>query len=404
MGWLRWIGGAAVQVPDAPTAPAFDAIIDLSLDRLPSGVGRDAAVDAAIKAVGALPGAGWISVQFHRQTAPAAAQVFPAGTSDKQAGDAWQSLRLQVETTALQAVVALGPTAAGIPPPPKLEATFAETLAQRRKLDYGSALIQPGRRAGFAESMAAPFDALDKLAALALLVSQSSAIQSPVSKSTVSKSPRAVPNAIAPEPPDMEAGITIVARLLGFVLPTDGRSTATAAMQRFGSFAAILAAPESELRRVPGLGTHGIAAIKLIHAAAIRLARAGVTGQPLLENSERLVAYLSAVLARERIEQFRILFLDERGMLRADEVQGTGTVNHTPVYPREVVRRALELGASSLVLVHNHPSGDPAPSEDDIDMTRQISEAAEALSIAIRDHYIIGNGRWFSFREGGLLP
>ena len=175
-------------------------------------------------------------------------------------------------------------------------------------------------------------------------------------------------------------------------------------MQRFGSFAAILAAPESELRRVPGLGTHGIAAIKLVHAAALRLARAGVTGQPVLENSELLVAYLSAVLARERIEQFRILFLDDRGMLRADEVQGTGTVNHTPVYPREVVRRALELGASSLVLVHNHPSGDPTPSEDDIDMTRQISEAAAALSIAIRDHYIIGNGRWFSFREGGLLP
>ncbi len=403
MGWRRWIGGAVVQAPDAATTPAFDAIIDLSLDRLPSGVGRGAAVDAAIAAVGALPGAGWISVQFHPQAAPAAAQVFPAGTNDKQAGDVWQGLRLQVEATALQAVAALGPAADGIPPP-KREATFEETLAQRRRLDYGSALIQPGRRAGFAEATAAPFDALDKLAALALLVSQSSAIQATASKPAVSKPPRAAPKPITPEPPDMEDGITIVARLLGFVLPSDGRSTATAAMQRFGSFAAILAAPESELRRVPGLGTHGIAAIKLIHAAAIRLARAGVTGQPLLENSERLVAYLSAVLARERIEQFRILFLDERGMLRADEVQGTGTVNHTPVYPREVVRRALELGASSLVLVHNHPSGDPAPSRDDIDMTRQISEAAEALSIAIRDHYIIGNGRWFSFREGGLLP
>ena len=403
MGWLRWrSGGAAVQ-PAA--APAFDALIDLSLDCLPSGVGRDAAVDAATKAVAALPGAGWISVALHRHTTPATAQVFPAGTSDKPAGAEWQSLRLQVVATALQAVVALGPAAAGIPIPAKREATFEETLAQRRTLDYGSALIQPGPRAGFAESMAAtPFDALDKLAALAMLVSQTSAIQSSAGQSSAGQPSRAAPRPVAPEPPDMDAGVTIMARLLGFVLPTDGRSTATAAMQRFGSFAAILAAPESELRRVPGLGTHGIAAIKLIHAAALRLARAGVTGQPVLENSELLVAYLSAVLARERIEQFRILCLDDRGMLRADEVQGTGTVNHTPVYPREVVRRALELGASSLVLVHNHPSGDPTPSEDDIDMTRQISEAAAALSIAIRDHYIIGNGRWFSFREGGLLP
>ncbi len=90
-------------------------------------------------------------------------------------------------------------------------------------------------------------------------------------------------------------------------------------------------------------------------------------------------------------------------MLKADEVQATGTVNHTPVYPREVVRRALELAASSLVLVHNHPSGDPTPSRDDIEMTRQIQEAAGALSITVRDHLIVGNGRWLSFREAGLL-
>jgi DNA repair protein RadC len=395
MGWPRW-RGAAVQAADAP---AFDALVDLGLGCLPPGIGRDAAVAAAIKAVAALPGASWISVELHRQTTPAAAQVFPAGTSDKPDGDAWQSLRLRVEATALQAVAGLAPAAVDPPIPARREATFEETLAQRRTLDYGSALIQHSSRGGFAESMAAaPFDALDKLAALARLVSQTSAIQSSVGQPS-----RAAPTLIVPESPEMDPGVLIVAQLLGFVLPTDGRGTAIAAMQRFGSFAAILAAPENELRRVPGLGTHGIAAIKLIHAAAIRLARAGVTGQPLLENSERLVAYLSAVLARERIEQFRILFLDDRGMLRADEVQGTGTVNHTPVYPREVVRRALELGASALVLVHNHPSGDPTPSEDDIDMTRQISEAAAALSIVIRDHYIIGNGRWFSFREGGLL-
>ena len=140
-----------------------------------------------------------------------------------------------------------------------------------------------------------------------------------------------------------------------------------------------------------------------MHAAALRLARAGVMHQPVLDNWDRLLAYLSAALAREKVEQFRILFLDGTGRLRADEAQATGTVNHTPVYPREVVRRALELKAVSLILVHNHPSGDPAPSRADIEMTRQIQDATGVLSIAIQDHIIVGNGRWLSFREEGLL-
>ncbi len=184
--------------------------------------------------------------------------------------------------------------------------------------------------------------------------------------------------------------------------PTRGRRP-PAAVRRFGSFAAVLAAPEAELRRVPGLGTHSIAAIKLVHAAAVRLARAGVAAQPVLDDRQRLGDYLAAALARERIEQFRILFLDEHGMLRADEVQASGTVNHTPVYPREVVRRALALGASSLVLVHNHPSGDPAPSREDIEMTKQVQDAAAVMGIGLRDHVIVGNGRWLSFRDAGLL-
>jgi DNA repair protein RadC len=103
------------------------------------------------------------------------------------------------------------------------------------------------------------------------------------------------------------------------------------------------------------------------------------------------------------VEQFRVLFLDERGILKADEVQGTGTVNHTPVYPREVLRRALELNAAALVLVHNHPSGDPTPSSDDLVMTAEIGRAAAALGVALRDHVIVGNGRVLSFREVGLL-
>ena len=111
----------------------------------------------------------------------------------------------------------------------------------------------------------------------------------------------------------------------------------------------------------------------------------------------------TAVLARERIEQFRVLYLDARNRLVADVEQGRGTVNHTPVYPREVVKRALELQATAIILVHNHPSGDPTPSPDDIEMTREVREAARALSIALHDHVIVGNGRWLSFRREGLL-
>jgi DNA repair protein RadC len=113
--------------------------------------------------------------------------------------------------------------------------------------------------------------------------------------------------------------------------------------------------------------------------------------------------YLNAAIARERVEQFRILFLDNRNRLLADEAQARGTVNHTPVYPREVVKRALELNASAIILVHNHPSGDPTPSHDDIVMTRQITEAAGTVSVLVHDHIIVGNGRWTSFRREGLL-
>jgi DNA repair protein RadC len=115
------------------------------------------------------------------------------------------------------------------------------------------------------------------------------------------------------------------------------------------------------------------------------------------------MGYLSAVLARERIEQFRILFLDDEDRLLADEAQARGTVNHTPVYPREVARRALELDAAALVLVHNHPSGDPTPSREDLAMTKQVADALRVVGIAVRDHLIVGNGRWTSFRREKLL-
>jgi DNA repair protein RadC len=131
--------------------------------------------------------------------------------------------------------------------------------------------------------------------------------------------------------------------------------------------------------------------------------RQEVRDQPLLNNWDRLLAYLQAAMAREATEQFRILFLDSRNRLIADEAQARGTVNHTPVYPREVVKRALELQATALILVHNHPSGDPTPSAADIEMTAEIKQAATTLGIGVHDHLVIGNGRHLSFRREGLL-
>ncbi len=130
-----------------------------------------------------------------------------------------------------------------------------------------------------------------------------------------------------------------------------------------------------ELLAVEGLGEAGAAALKSVQAAALRLMRAEVIDQPVLTNWDRLMAYLNAELSRERVEQFRVLFLDNRNRLLADEAQQRGTVNHTPVYPREVAKRALELHATALILVHNHPSGDPTPSAEDIAMTREIKAA-----------------------------
>jgi DNA repair protein RadC len=192
--------------------------------------------------------------------------------------------------------------------------------------------------------------------------------------------------------------------ILLFALPRrDTKSIARALIARFGSFAKVIAAPAQEMLAVEGLGEAGVATLKSVQAAALRLMRAEIIDQPVLTTWDRLIAYLNAELSRERVEQFRVLFLNNRNRLLADEAQQCGTVNHTPVYPREVAKRALELHASALILVHNHPSGDPTPSQDDIAMTLQIKAAAAALSIVLHDHIIVGNGQWFSFRKEGLL-
>ena len=204
--------------------------------------------------------------------------------------------------------------------------------------------------------------------------------------------------------PDSVADHELLEMMLFLALPRrDTKPIARALLTRFGSFAGAVSAPLPDLLAVEGMGEAGAAALKTIQAAALRLMRAEVLDRPVLGNWDGLMAYLQGVLGRERVEQFRILFLDNRNRLLADEAQARGTVNHTPVYPREVVKRALELHATALILVHNHPSGDPTPSRDDVEMTRLIEQAAKTLSVTVHDHVIVGNGRWFSFRQQGML-
>lgn len=204
--------------------------------------------------------------------------------------------------------------------------------------------------------------------------------------------------------PDAVADHELLEMVLFLALPRrDTKPVARALLQHFGSFAAAIAAPVPALAAVDGMGEAAAAALKTVQAAALRLTRAELAERPLLSNWDALLAYLNAVMARERIEQFRVIFLDAKNRVLADEAQARGTVNHTPVYPREVVRRALELHASAIVLAHNHPSGDPTPSQDDIIMTRKVEEACNALSVRLHDHVIIGNGRWLSLRREGLI-
>ena len=204
--------------------------------------------------------------------------------------------------------------------------------------------------------------------------------------------------------PDSVADHELLELLLFLALPRrDTKPIARALLARFGSFANAIAAPLNELRGVEGMGEAGAAALKTVQAAALRLMRGEMRDQPLLSSWDALMGYLTAVLARERVEQFRILFLDSRNRLLADEAQSRGTVNHTPVYPREVAKRALELHATAIILVHNHPSGDTTPSRGDLEMTAEINRAVGTLGIVLHDHVIVGSGGWLSFRREGLL-
>ena len=183
----------------------------------------------------------------------------------------------------------------------------------------------------------------------------------------------------------------------------DVKPLAKKIIDRFGSFADAIAAPRERLLEVDGVGESVVTQLKVVEAAALRLSKTRLLGKPALSSWAALIDYCAASMARNPKEEFRILFLDRKNVLIADETQNSGTVDHTPVYPREIVKRALELSASALILVHNHPSGDPTPSRADIEMTREIAEAARALRIVVHDHLVVGRGGTASFKALGLL-
>ncbi|SEI04449.1 DNA repair protein RadC [Paracoccus alkenifer] len=183
----------------------------------------------------------------------------------------------------------------------------------------------------------------------------------------------------------------------------DMKPVARRLLDRFGDFNRVLSADPTQLMQVEGVGQAIATELKIVEASAQRLARSRVMNRPVLTSWDALLDYCHTAMAHGAIEQFRVLYLDRKNVLIADDEQARGTVDHVPVYPREIVRRALELNASAMILVHNHPSGDPTPSQADIDMTRQIVAATATMGITVHDHIIIGKSRELSFRGAGLL-
>ena len=183
----------------------------------------------------------------------------------------------------------------------------------------------------------------------------------------------------------------------------DVKPIAKQLLETFGDFNGVISAPVLRLAEVNGIGPSVICELKIVEAAAQCLSRSRVMNRCVLSSWAALMDYCKTAMAHRETEQFRILFLDRKNVLIADEAQAKGTVDHVPVYPREVVKRALELNASAIILVHNHPSGDPTPSKADIDMTRQIEHAAKAVGVVVHDHVIVGKAEDLSFRSRGLL-
>jgi DNA repair protein RadC len=192
--------------------------------------------------------------------------------------------------------------------------------------------------------------------------------------------------------------------LLCSVIPRgDVKPLAKILLSECGSFSGILQADIEKLKSIPGIGESSITTLKVIHEVACRFIREEAISQPILQSWQGVIEYCGARMSHLNVEQFRLLFLDQKNKIIADEVQQQGTIDRTPIYPREVVKRTLELGAAKLIMVHNHPSGDPTPSQADIDITQKIIKAAKELDIQVLDHLIIGRFGHISLREKRLI-
>ena len=183
----------------------------------------------------------------------------------------------------------------------------------------------------------------------------------------------------------------------------DTKPLAKRLMARFGGYAAVISAEPEDLSEIKGVKYASIAALKTVRDAAVRLAREEITGAPVLSSWQSLIDYCRASMGHAKNEQFRLFYLNKKNVVIADELQQTGTVDHTAVYPREVVKRALDLGATAIIMVHNHPSGDTKPSRGDIEMTLAVKEVSEKLGIRLHDHVIVGKSGATSFKSLGLL-
>lgn len=196
----------------------------------------------------------------------------------------------------------------------------------------------------------------------------------------------------------------LIEYLLALAIPRrDTKPLAKALLHEFGGIGGLLSADAAAIARVPGMGDTSVAALKIAHAAALRLLRGEVAARPVLANWQALLDYLRADMAHHPIERVRVLHMNSRNMLIRDELMHEGSVDEAPVYVREVIRRSIDLGSAAIILVHNHPSGDPAPSRADIELTRNIVEAGKRLNIAVHDHIIIGAEGHSSLRSMGLM-
>jgi DNA repair protein RadC len=204
--------------------------------------------------------------------------------------------------------------------------------------------------------------------------------------------------------PDALLDHELIEYLLALAIPRrDTKPLAKALLTEFGGIASLLTADAEALARIPGMGETSAAALKIAHAAALRLLRDPVAARPVLANWQALLDYLRADMAHHAIERVRVLHLNGRNMLIRDELMNEGSIDEAPVYVREVIRRAIDLGSAAIILVHNHPSGDPSPSRADIEITRQVAEAGKRLGIAVHDHIIMGAEGHVSLRAQGLI-